>query len=495
MTKRRKKKGINKVILIILIIIIIALIAFGVWSYLNASKAINNASVSITNLNSDGNTVKFDACVEGEKIDYYDIYLVDNKDNEVEVVKESNKFSQIISYEKKVSYSTEYKVRVKIYSPILFLYELVGDYDDEATITTDAKPVGEDDVTEVLYDDFQIHFMMLGNDKAGDSIYIKAGETDVLIDAGSRQASVDTTKEYINRYCKDGSLEYVIATHGDQDHIDGFTDTTSRKGIFSSYECKNIIDFEYSTKTTATYNKYKELRDTEVSNGANHYYASECWNEENGAKREYQLSNNVTMEVLYNKYYFEKSSDENNHSVSLMFTYTSQGTSKYFMFTGDLEKEGEEAMAEYYDGSTPEKTLPTVDLFKAGHHGSKTSSNDCLLDIIQPKMCVVSCCCGTDEYTENIDNQFPTQEFINRIAKWTDAVYVTTIYEELELLNNEINTTGYKPMNGNIIVSAGALGIGLSCSNNTTKLKDSEWFNTEIEINGEKRKMRVWPES
>ena len=27
----------------------------------------------------------------------------------------------------------------------------------------------------VVYDDFQIHFMTLGNDKAGDSIYIKAG--------------------------------------------------------------------------------------------------------------------------------------------------------------------------------------------------------------------------------------------------------------------------------------------------------------------------------
>lgn len=139
----------------------------------------------------------------------------------------------------------------------------------------------------VIYDDFQIHFMMLGNDKAGDSIYIKAGDIDILIDAGSRQASVDTTKEYINRYCKDNTLEYVIATHGDQDHIEGFTDTNNRKGIFSSYICKNIIDFEYTTKTTSTYNDYVTLRDAEVAAGANHYYASDCFNNANGAQRKY----------------------------------------------------------------------------------------------------------------------------------------------------------------------------------------------------------------
>ena len=42
------------------------------------------------------------------------------------------------------------------------------------------------DLADGIFEDFQIHFMMLGNDKAGDSIYIKAGDTDLLIDAGSR---------------------------------------------------------------------------------------------------------------------------------------------------------------------------------------------------------------------------------------------------------------------------------------------------------------------
>lgn len=56
---------------------------------------------------------------------------------------------------------------------------------------------------DIIYDDFQIHFMMLGNDKAGDSIYIKAGDTDVLIDAGSRKNSSQTTLPYMDEYVKD----------------------------------------------------------------------------------------------------------------------------------------------------------------------------------------------------------------------------------------------------------------------------------------------------
>ena len=83
--------------------------------------------------------------------------------------------------------------------------------------------------------DLSIHFMELGNEYAGDSVYIKAGETDILIDAGSRASSTDTTSEYIDQYCTDGVLEYVIATHADQDHIAGFAGSNTSPSIFERY--------------------------------------------------------------------------------------------------------------------------------------------------------------------------------------------------------------------------------------------------------------------
>ena len=356
--------------------------------------------------------------------------------------------------------------------------------------TTEHKDIVED----VLYDDFQIHFMMLGNDAAGDSIYIKAGDTDILIDAGSESNSFTTTSAYINQYCKDKKLEYVIATHGDADHIAAFPkffqnyavdtcidfscETSEQFQSFKSSGAKSRSYFAGTTKTTATYGNYLKARDQYAKH---HYTAGECFKNLNGASSQYQLSDNVTMTFLYNYYYFDNdnnnkadSDDENNFSVCTLFSYIKDGKSQHFILTGDLELEGEKKMAAYYDGSTKEKTLPEVELYKAGHHGSKTSSNDCLLSIIKPKICVVCCCAGTSEYTYNVQHQFPTQSFINHIAKYTSRVYVTTVLE------NKGGSWTHTAMNGNVIISEGINGIGIKASNNLTKLKDSEWFNRKI---------------
>ena len=129
-------------------------------------------------------------------------------------------------------------------------------------------------------------------------------------------------------------------------------------------------------------------------------------------------------------YYFcDESSDENDYSVCTLFEYKANGESKYFFLGGDLEKKGENKMVEFYDGSTEEKTMPKVELYKAGHHGSNTSSNTAFLEMLKPSVCVVSCCCGTNEYTTDYTIQFPTQQFINRIALWTDAVYATSVWD------------------------------------------------------------------
>lgn len=318
----------------------------------------------------------------------------------------------------------------------------------------------------VMYDEFQIHFMMLGNEYNGDSIYIKAGDYDILIDAGSKSSSYETLEKYIDTYCTDKKLEFVIATHYDSDHISAFPK------IMENYEIDLVIDSAYTAKTTKVYEKYLLARETYAKK---HYTSKECFNEENGAKRVYSLgvdSNGVEMnfEILYNYYYFNAGKDENNNSVVTLFNY---GEHHYFL-GGDLEKEGEEKLAEYYDGSTSAKTLPQVDLYKAGHHGSKTSSNDCLLGKIKPKMSVVCCCAGSTEYTKNNVNTFPTQDYIDRISKYTDSVYVTTMWNE--------QTEKFEAMNGNIIISSNGSDIGLSCSNNTIKLKDSDWFSHKVYV-------------
>ena len=134
----------------------------------------------------------------------------------------------------------------------------------------------------------------------------------------------------------------------------------------------------------------------------------------------------------------------------------------HFLFTGDLEESGEEKLVEL-------NKLPQVTLYKAGHHGSKTSSNEVLLAAIQPQIVCVCCCAGSSEYTDNNSNQFPTQAFIDRIAPYTELVYVTTLCTDYE--NNQ-----YVSMNGNITVTSNATGVYVDCSNVNTILKEWDWF-------------------
>ena len=346
-------------------------------------------------------------------------------------------------------------------------------------------------ISGVVYDDLQFHFMQLGNNKNGDAIYIKAGETDILIDAGVEDTS--TISHYMNNYIKDNKLEYVIVTHGDSDHIEGFYGSKKNPGIFYQYDVNYIIDFSYTTKSTNVYNNYLIARENAISKGAKHYTAKECYNEENGALQTYQLTDNISLEILWNNYYFENTTNkENNYSVITRFKYNDQ----YFLFTGDLEKEGEKKFVEHYKGN-----FPSVELYKAGHHGSKTSSNENFLKLINPRISVVSCSAGNQEYTDYYQNVFPTQDYINRIAKYTDQVYATSLFNKTYEEDNK-----EKPLNGNIIVSSNGTEVAVASTNNLTKLKDSEWFNSMVYIdekgnvvaegtaNAKKVPWRTWPE-
>ena len=313
--------------------------------------------------------------------------------------------------------------------------------------------------------ELSIHFMELGNKATGDSIYIKAGNTDILIDAGSVESSTDTTSEYIKQYCTDNVLEYVIVTHADSDHIAGFAGSASSPSMFDRFTCETIIGFNLTNKATETeagnptlYSLYLEQLNEAIESGSNYYTALDCYKNINGAQRVYELSNGVEMEILYNYYYENSHRDENNYSVCVMFN---QGD-KHFLFTGDLEEDGEAKLVENND-------LPEVELFKAGHHGSKTSSNDCLLEVIKPKIVCVCCCAGYNQYDAKPENVFPTKAMIDRVSKYTEEIYVTSLYDESE-------PDGFTSMNGNIVVTSNRGKVSVDCSNNNTWLKDTQWY-------------------
>ena len=318
-----------------------------------------------------------------------------------------------------------------------------------------------------LNGELSIHFLELGNEYAGDCIYIKAGDNDILVDAGSRTGSVSTIKSYLDRVVLDNTLEYVIVTHADQDHIAGFG---ANNGIFDLYKCENIIDFARSDKTTNIYNSYIQKRDAEILAGAKHNTVLECYNNVNGGSREIMLTESIKLTFLYQKYYEQKAIHENDYSVCFLLTH---GT-RNFLFTGDLEDGGEQSLIE-------KNNLPQVELFKAGHHGSNTSNTTELLSVIRPKNVVVTCVAGSVEYTQNLQNTFPTQNVINNIAPYTSRVFVTsTIEVEYDSKEGEYNNVAstLTKLNGNIVVTSSSTEqeVLVNCDGTSSLLKDTPWF-------------------
>lgn len=332
---------------------------------------------------------------------------------------------------------------------------------------------GDIDVDVIKSQDLSIHFVELGNKYTGDCTFIKVGDVEILIDAGSRADSVTPIYDYISPYI-DGVLDYVIVTHAHQDHYAGFSTGINVDSLFDKLTVGTVITFAQTNQkpTSKLYSNFlRELDETKTRNDTVVYNANQCYLETDGAQRVYDLGHNVELEILTHKYYTEKAKTENDYSVCCLINQTVPGNasaSKHYLFTGDLEAGGEKSLVE-------SNTLPKVELYKAGHHGSKTSSSADLLSVIQPRVVCVCACAGSSEYTSTNANQFPTQAFVDRIATYTSDVYVTTLCVDY-------NKGEFTSMNGNIVLTASlntgasALTINMYFANNATKLKDTDWF-------------------
>ena len=354
---------------------------------------------------------------------------------------------------------------------VLFIFVLLPDtYEIPEThaVTTSSTIGGEIDVEEIKSKDLSIHFLELGNKYTGDCTFIDVGNVEILIDAGSRANSVPTIKSYIDRYV-DGALDYVIVTHAHRDHYAGFATSDS---VFDYYNINTIIEFANTkqNQTKGLFKKYREEQEQLVEKcGTNIYTALECVNGENGAQREYDLGNDVKLQILYQEYYErDDAPSENDYSVCCQIV---QDNSKYYLFTGDLEEDGEYSLVHSDKNAGMMHQVERYELYKAGHHGSKTSSSSELLAAIQPKHICVCCCAGSSEYTSKNENQFPTQQFIDRIAEYTRNVFVTSLCVDY-------SKGEYTSMNGNIVVSCNKSdsSVTINCENNSTLLMDTQWF-------------------
>lgn len=226
----------------------------------------------------------------------------------------------------------------------------------------------------------------------GDAILISQGSQQILIDGG-RDGGI--LLEKLGRAIPfwDREIEVIIATHPDADHISGLIDVAKAYQIGSVME----TDFESDSQT------YKSWRDVIMKEGSERIEAE--------AGEKVILRDGAELDILYP---FSNISDvdEKNSNAASVVARLSYGENS-FLFTGDLPSEQEEILlkspfAPIDDTLAPDSRLLRV--LKVGHHGSKYSTSDALLDAFKPKDAIISV---------GAHNQYghPNQETLDRLLR------------------------------------------------------------------------------
>lgn len=348
---------------------------------------------------------------------------------------------------------------------------------DKVTATVyQGGALDENAVNAIKSDDttLSVHFLELGNKYTGDCVFINAGEFEILIDAGSRADSVDDIYEYVKPYV-DGQLEYVVVTHAHQDHYAGFATKNYKDSLFSKFtddeetphEIGTVVTFAQTNQKAdkaGLYQYFENNVKTLKEKGTERKFVNEYF--ESGASPTVKINDNVSIEFLEHKFYREKSKTENNYSVCFQIVETAGENVYRYLFTGDLEEDGEKDLV-----TKNSAKMGKTRLYKAGHHGSKTSTSQELLDVIEPDTICVCACAGSPEYTKNKDNQFPTQAFVDRVYTKNAGtqVFVTSLCVDYD-------ANKFTSMNGNIVICSTGNSVTRYFSNNATELRETEWF-------------------
>lgn len=272
--------------------------------------------------------------------------------------------------------------------------------------------------------ELKIHYIDLG--VSGDSILIDYGNYEILIDAGgNKSAGTEVIVPYIKKYVEDQIIELTIATHGHEDHIAGYVGLSNKLGVFEAFQFKTIVDSGKGYENlTALQDEYNTKRDAKIAEGSTYYTIRDIFDQH---LEQWKISPDLTLTFLNQKFYnipYTKTSQNlNDYSICNLVDY--QGLK--FLFTGDLEENGETSLITM-------NQLPTVDVFKAGHHGSKTASNAELLEVIQPKMAIF-----TADSAKEATYKFPHPETITRLTSYTQTFY-TSYYNGHIVLNMKKDT-------------------------------------------------------
>ena len=232
-----------------------------------------------------------------------------------------------------------------------------------------------------------VSFLDIGQ---GDSIFIQSPTgRQVLVDGGPSGIVLRRLGEIMPWY--DRSIDMIVATHPDSDHVSGLIDALAR------YDVKNILQSSVKGDTAV----WHRLQDAMHAEGVPIIIAKRG--------QVFDLGGGAYLEVLFPDRVLPDA-ETNTASIVAKVVYGSMSV----LLTGDSPKPIEEFLVEL-DRDALKSTM-----LKAGHHGSKNSSSPLYLGYVDPQYVVFSRGCN-NRYGH------PAPETVAVLATFADPTYDTCL--------------------------------------------------------------------
>lgn len=217
----------------------------------------------------------------------------------------------------------------------------------------------------------RVSFLDVGQ---GDAIFIQSPDGEqLLIDGGPNKKVLSELGKVMPFW--DRSIDIVIATHPDADHIGGLPDVLERYDVEYIFDSAVVSDSSiYDVWQRAIQNEH--ARYTHLYRGTRVFLDENIWLDVLYPSREKFENKNPSASLDEAR---DKSFRINPNEASIIVRLTYGNTC--IILTGDIERNGElELLNDDID----------CDVLKIAHHGSKTSTSDAFLQAVSPAIAIIS---------------------------------------------------------------------------------------------------------
>ncbi len=249
--------------------------------------------------------------------------------------------------------------------------------------------------------DFLLHVDFL-NVGQGDSIFIQTYlGSQIIIDGGPSDKVISELGNNMPFF--DRTIDMIILTHPDADHISGFVDVLKR------YKVKKIF-WTGVEADTGVYKKFTETMGKENAQISLIETGQRIW-----------LDNATVFDVYYppRGIYSDKSLATNDTSVIGKLTF---GRTE-ILFTGDTTSKIEDSLLPLFDLD--------ADILKVAHHGSKSSTSPKFLEEVTPQYAVIEV--GKNGYGH------PTEEVLSNLRQANTQILRTDLDQTIRFVSDGVN--------------------------------------------------------